>query len=462
MLDWSHALLDPDEQIVFRRTGVFVGSFALPAAQQVLADHELDEWAALDHLGTLVDKSLLTVEAGEPPRYRLLESTRAYALEKLREASETEDVLRRHAQAMRTQFERVDEQFWTVTSQERKRRYLPDIDNVRAALDWARDAGEGELLIALTGVACWMFSAKSFRLEALRRCDEALACVDAATPPALEARLQMERFVSAWPAYDAQIRVAMARAIELYRRLDDPMALFAALSRFAVTKSWLTEIGDAELAVQQMAKLDDQTWPPALRSQLPKARYWLLTRSNRHEAGWAALDDMLGLAEAAGDDDLRLQALVYLEQKAMTQGKPEEAVTRGRNLVELTRHEKFTSFWAYTTINLGTALTELGRLDEALPLLRESTDLFRRRGLLTRCLDVLSLLALRQGRPADAARALGRADATNALRFGSEKRIRSLVETELRQALPDAELERLMADGAQLSDSDAVRYGFGK
>jgi predicted ATPase/DNA-binding winged helix-turn-helix (wHTH) protein len=460
-LEWSHALLGADDKTVFRRAGVFVGSFSLPVAQHVLADDALDEWAVLDHLAVLVDKSLLVVDDSEPPRYRLLESTRAYALEKLREAGETDDLLRRHAQATRAQFARVIDDFWIVPSQERKRRYLPDIDNLRAALDWAREAHDGELLVALTGAAAWLLAARSLRLEALRRCEEALALVDANTPPALEARLQLARAAMAWPRYEAGERAALARAVSLHRALGNRMALFLSLAQLAINEVRIGEIAAAERAIQEMVTLHDEAWPPGLRSELHKARFWLLAYSNRVESARVPLDEMLRLAEAAGDDGIRMIALQYQEQVAMTLGQPEEAVARGRALLEVVRSERFSPMWALTAGNLGTALTELGRLDEALPLLRESSALERQRGLLWQGLDVLALLALRQQRTEDAARVLGRSDAASKLRFGSEERIRRLVESELRQVLSDDELQRLMAEGANLSDEEATRIGFG-
>src|SRR5437899_12639265 len=58
-LDWSHGLLTQDEQTVFRRLGVFASSLSLESAQRVTADDRIDKWAALDHLGALVDKSLV-------------------------------------------------------------------------------------------------------------------------------------------------------------------------------------------------------------------------------------------------------------------------------------------------------------------------------------------------------------------------------------------------------------------
>ena len=95
-LEWSHNLLNDGEQAVFRRLGVFAGGFAMELAQAVAGDAQLDEWAVLEHLSALVDKSLVVADAGDPPRYRLLESARAFALEQLA-AGETAETLNRHA-----------------------------------------------------------------------------------------------------------------------------------------------------------------------------------------------------------------------------------------------------------------------------------------------------------------------------------------------------------------------------
>ena len=108
-LEWSHGLLTAEEQRVFRRLGVFAGSFTLEAAQHVARDAQIDGWAALDHLGALVDKSLVLAEGDPVPRYRLLETTRAYALERLGEAGETEATLRLHAEALLERLRALEE-----------------------------------------------------------------------------------------------------------------------------------------------------------------------------------------------------------------------------------------------------------------------------------------------------------------------------------------------------------------
>src|SRR5215471_195482 len=96
-LDWSYQLLTKDEQTVLRRLGVFVGGFTLEAAQQVADDEQgIDVWDVLEHLGALVDKSLVVAEGDTLPRYRLLESTRLFALERLIDSGELNVIRGRH------------------------------------------------------------------------------------------------------------------------------------------------------------------------------------------------------------------------------------------------------------------------------------------------------------------------------------------------------------------------------
>ena len=107
-LDWSHGLLTAHEQIVFRRLGVFVGGFTLELAGAVARDDSMDEWAVIDTLAALVERSLVMADGGDPPRYRLLESAREYALLRLAESAELPDMQRRHAQATLALFEQAD------------------------------------------------------------------------------------------------------------------------------------------------------------------------------------------------------------------------------------------------------------------------------------------------------------------------------------------------------------------
>ena len=154
-LEWSLALLSPTEAIVFRRLAVFAGSFSLDAARRVAADpvgDGLNEWQVLESLGVLVDRSLVAADLGELPRYRLLESARVLALERLAASGENDVLRERHAAATQHRFEQV-----TIESRDGVRGVDeavalldPDLDNARAALSWylAREDALGAVRLA--------------------------------------------------------------------------------------------------------------------------------------------------------------------------------------------------------------------------------------------------------------------------------------------------------------------------
>jgi predicted ATPase len=96
-VDWSHALLSEPERVLFRRLAVFLGGFDLDAAQAVAGFGAVEHYQVLDQLALLVDKSLVLAEnTGRRTRYRLLETVRQYALEKLGESGEADAVRSRH------------------------------------------------------------------------------------------------------------------------------------------------------------------------------------------------------------------------------------------------------------------------------------------------------------------------------------------------------------------------------
>src|SRR5205814_1132246 len=161
-LDWSHGLLGPVEQTVFRRLAVFAGSFALEPAVAVAGAGTLDEWRVLDALGELVDRSLLTVDGAGASRYRLLETARDYARLRLDAAGERDLAQQHHADAMAAHMDAAYEAYWITPDRRWLDEYAPDLDNVRSALDWGtahapelavRIAGAGSMLFLLLGRA---------------------------------------------------------------------------------------------------------------------------------------------------------------------------------------------------------------------------------------------------------------------------------------------------------------------
>ena len=107
-LDWSYGLLSAEEQTTFRQLGVFAGAcgFSLELAGAVAGQAGQDEWAVIEHVSTLLDHSLLVDDGADPPRYRLLESARDYALHQLAERHELDAAQGRFARAMNSVMER--------------------------------------------------------------------------------------------------------------------------------------------------------------------------------------------------------------------------------------------------------------------------------------------------------------------------------------------------------------------
>jgi predicted ATPase len=176
-LQWSHDLLEPDEQLLLRRLAVFAGGFELEASEEVCAGDGLESMAIADMLARLVEKSLVTVEDGGG-RYRLLETVRMYARGRLEEAGEADVVAGCHAR-------------WALALAQRRRtspRLDRDAANLRAALDLllTRDPPAALALC----VALSPFWLRRIELEeARRRFAVALAAAPELTPLRAEALL---------------------------------------------------------------------------------------------------------------------------------------------------------------------------------------------------------------------------------------------------------------------------------
>jgi tetratricopeptide (TPR) repeat protein len=463
-LDWSHGLLTQAEQILFRRLGAFLGSFGLESAQRVAAGTDLDEWAVLDQLGGLVDKSLVVADSGAAPRYRLLETSRAFALEKLREAQESEAIMRRHAEALLAVFEESLEAEYVLSTQARLERYLPDLDNARAALDWsAGTSGDPQLHIALAGAIGWIWFDAELRPEGLRRTQAAIATIGPSTPPHLEARLLASWPLLAHPIVGARELAALARAIEIYRQLGDRRPLFAALSRQVKYLLYRDRREEAELSLQEAERLFDADWPPAIRSELLFALGTLRDTQGRFEEGIAAHEEILRRATTLNNNGLALKALINLEQGEAALGRLESSVARGRAMIRLMREDRSlrSGNEHFVLKNLHMSLVRLGAIDEALEVMRALHPVLERVGRTYELMEPCALLALKRGRPDDGARLLGYADldfSTNDIgRDPVEQLLRESLVQGLRDALPAAELSRLLEEGEGLSDEDALR-----
>ena len=138
-MDWSHALLTEPERVLFRRLAAFLGGFDFDAAQTVASGGEVARFQVLDLLTLLIDKSLVVADdSSGRTRYRLLETVRQYALEKLGESGEADGVRSRH----RAHYTAVAALLDTPAGADHEQRIEQadiEIDNLRAAFAWSRE-----------------------------------------------------------------------------------------------------------------------------------------------------------------------------------------------------------------------------------------------------------------------------------------------------------------------------------
>jgi predicted ATPase/class 3 adenylate cyclase/DNA-binding winged helix-turn-helix (wHTH) protein len=224
-LDWSYQLLSEAERALLRRLAVFAGHFALEAAVAIAADIAPSE--VVDHIGNLVAKSLVAADLrGETPRYRLLDTTRLYAFEKLRSAAELPEVARRHAEYYCGLFAHAEAESETRPQAEWLAIYGRHLDNVRAGLDWAfAPVGDPQIGVALTVAAVPLWVQLSLLRECRERVERALAALEGDQAATARPRMQLS-WALGWSLMYGVGRAreagpAWATTLELAERLDD-------------------------------------------------------------------------------------------------------------------------------------------------------------------------------------------------------------------------------------------------
>jgi predicted ATPase/class 3 adenylate cyclase/DNA-binding CsgD family transcriptional regulator len=255
-VDWSHALLTEPERVLFRRLAAFLGGFDLPAAQAVAGHDEVERFQVLDLLTLLVDKSLVVASdsgvSDGRTRYRLLETVRQYALEKLGESGEADSVRSRHRDHYTALAARLDAPAGGNYEQCLEQTDI-EIDNLRAAFGWSRENSDVELALALASSLQPLWQARGRLREGLTCFDTALADLEAQHPEvaaAVRARALADRAtLGLWAgAADSPDRAQQALAIA--RDLDEPALLARALTACGHIASYF----DAEAARAYLAE----------------------------------------------------------------------------------------------------------------------------------------------------------------------------------------------------------------
>jgi predicted ATPase len=176
-IEWSFALLNEGEQVLFGRLAVFSGGRTLEAIEAI-CDAEGDlPMEVFDGVSSLLDKSLLRQEEGPngEPRFVMLETVHEFAREKLKESAEAEEINRAHAQYFLTLAEEANPELKGANQLEWLERLEAEHDNMRAALTWALKRKEVEVALRLGGALWWFWSMRGYHSEGRRWLEEALA-----------------------------------------------------------------------------------------------------------------------------------------------------------------------------------------------------------------------------------------------------------------------------------------------
>ncbi|MDX6242041.1 MAG: hypothetical protein QOG10_6933, partial [Kribbellaceae bacterium] len=331
-VDWSHALLTEPERILFRRLAVFMGGFDLDAAQAVAGTSEVERFQVLDQLSLLVDKSLVVAEnSGGRARYRLLETVRQYAQEKLGESGEADAVRGRHRDHYKAMAAQLDAPVGTGYGRHLEQA-VEEIDNLRAAFAWSHESGDlvGALELASTLQPLWLTRG---------RISEGIAWLDAAgaagaaVEPAIWARAIADKAVlSSWVDATGGMVERALEALAIARQVNEPALSTRVLAACAcitahdadVARPYFTEalglareLGDSWRLCQILGR---QAYGAMLAGEVA-------TTQSLAEEGY-------DLALSIGDDFNARQCLMYIGWANTGRGDVVTAETQFRLVIE--------------------------------------------------------------------------------------------------------------------------------
>jgi predicted ATPase/DNA-binding winged helix-turn-helix (wHTH) protein len=252
-LDWSFGLLSEIERVVLRRLAVLVGHFTLDAALAVATSATVDQALALGAIDGLVAKSMVATDPiGAMIGYRLLDTTRAYALKIGIDDTELVDLATRHATYYRQWLEQTEAEWPTLSSGVERAPYFAGISNVRAALEWCFGVnGNAEIGVGLAAAAAPVFLAIGLLFECQRCSERAILALDDATRGGNE-EMHLQAVLGLSSMFgrggSESVRVAFNRSLAIAEERGDVRTQVQALSMLCMLHG--TRFGDFQTALQ--------------------------------------------------------------------------------------------------------------------------------------------------------------------------------------------------------------------
>ena len=313
-LDWSYELLPEAERRLLRRLGVFAGEFTVDAAAAVMADAGLDAATVTDCIANLVTKSLIVLDPTPGvTRGSLLETIRAYALQKLVESGESDDAQRRHAAFFRDLFALQARGARSSLSDEDLASRVREIDNVRAALDWSFSlAGDQAVGVEITAAYSPVWQHLSLMGECRERCERALLSLEPHVTVTRSLRMELQTalasaiYITMGPP--DQAKTLLTEAIETADALNDLDVQARALATLVAIYASRGEYARAQVAAERIEQIAHRTSDPTqIRFAYQQIGTALVTRGRPREAQ-QYLERALRFPAAPGD---RRDAVYY-------------------------------------------------------------------------------------------------------------------------------------------------------
>jgi predicted ATPase len=368
-VDWSHELLSEEEKALFARLSVFRGGCTLGSAQKV-AD------ADLDRLQSLVDKSLLR---HMEDRFWMLETIREYALERLDEWGEAEELRRRHAEHFLALAEEAEPNL-RGSPKEWLDRLAREHDNLRAALDHLEASGDTQLVLRLAGALPQFWTLRGHWVEGRRRLESALRADERPTAARAKA-LDGAAGVALSGGDGATARLWAEQALALYRQLGDARGIAESRYAFAYMLGDEGAFGRAQLlfeeSVQAFRELGDEHF--AARASFCLA--WMCEELGDLERARALHEDNLRLARALSNERNEADTLHELARLACRDGRVEDALLMLKESLRINRGVDIPLSIAQDLSAFAGALAVEGRAGMAARLLSSSEALHKEFGV---------------------------------------------------------------------------------
>ena len=436
--------------------------------------------AVVASLGALVDKSFIVVEGSLiERRYRLLETTRAYALERLAQAGDHARMSRRHAEYFATYAERTGGT-WQLFYGERHAEMHADLDNWRAALTWSIDDGNDPSLGAgLIASIRWLFSTLALYGEGIRWCERALSALGSDPPPADEAAAQLalasmrgtfmyhrfyhreDRFYYRDGSTERFLRAAV-RASDLFRITGDTARLSHALSMVALYLRLSNRYAEADAAAAEAVEHARSSKRSVILGMALYAKSFSAeaTALERTASLTEALEATTGFPGSYAPGSIHMS----LGELAFESGDPLGALSHARQSLAAFEVEFSWANLAQLKINMAAYSLAVGRIDEADSAARHALTIGRQIGepmiVATTC-QLFAGIAGTHGDFARAARLLGASDARLGLgqaRLFAEQWVYDWTLEHLRCSLQESEFEELLSEGRTWNIDQAIAY----